>query len=547
MRVKLAYGKSGLEVGIPEGVRVTTIEPTFVPACPDPIDAITASLRTPIGCLPLRERVHPNDTVGIVFSDITRPTPNHQIIPAILAELESPGVPKDRITLFNSTGTHRLNTRQELVGMLGREIVAGCRIVQNDARARDQHLTVGVTSSGNTVKIQKDFLACSFKILTGFIEPHFFAGFSGGGKAMMPGMAHLDTVMRNHNARNIDDPNAQWAVLDGNPIRSEVDEAVALVKPDFLVNVALNRDKEVTRSFPGDMVKAYAAGTEFVKATAMVKVDSLFDIVLTSNSGYPLDLNLYQSVKGMSAAARITRPGGSLLVAAECWDGIPAHGSFGKLLRETRDADELLTRIRAQGFMMDDQWQAQILALIVKKADVFVYAGGLTPEQITQAKLKPCASIEDQLRLLLQKYGPAAKVCVLPEGPQTVPYVESTESKLLLIPGGREPPRSGLLYRLFLISSSLPVFALSRIGPMYSSIMAAVRGTGMFFSFISSWGSFAAARARRMCASVKFGTSARRVGNPMERARENIASATATPSSRPWRRPRSALVMPAFL
>jgi nickel-dependent lactate racemase len=427
MKVKLAYGKTGLEINIPDGVPVTIVEPAFVPAIPDPMGAITASLRAPIGCLPLRERIRPEDTVGIVFSDITRPTPNHQIIPAILAELAAAGVPKDRIVLFNSTGTHRLNTEQELVGMLGREIAASYRIVQNDARARDEHVTVGVTRSGNTVKIQKDFLDCSFKIITGFIEPHFFAGFSGGGKAVMPGMAHLETVMANHNARNIDDPHAQWAVLDGNPIRAEVEEAVAMVKPDFLVNVALNRDKEVTRCFAGDVAGAYTAGTRFVKATAMTRVDSLFDIVLTSNSGYPLDLNLYQSVKGMSAAARVTRPGGSIIVAAECWDGIPAHGSFGRLLRETRDADDLLARIRAQGFMMDDQWQAQILALIVKQADVFVHADGLTAAQITQAKLRPCASIDETLRLLLEKYGPAARICVLPEGPQTVPYFEGAE------------------------------------------------------------------------------------------------------------------------
>jgi nickel-dependent lactate racemase len=427
MKVKLAYGKTGLVVNIPDGVHVTTVQPAFVPASPDPMGALTASLRAPIGCRPLRERVRPGDTVGIVFSDITRPTPNHQIIPAILSELAAAGVPRDRIVLFNSTGTHRLNTEQELVGMLGREIVAAHRIVQNDARARDEHVTVGVTRSGNTVMIQKDFLACSFKIITGFIEPHFFAGFSGGGKAVMPGMAHLDTVMRNHNARNIDDPRAQWAVLDGNPIRGEVEEAAAMVRPDFLLNVTLNRDQEVTRSFAGDVAKAYEAGTAFVKATAMVKVDSLFDIVLTSNSGSPLDLNLYQSVKGMSAAARITRPGGSIIIAAECWDGIPAHGSFGALLRETRDADDLLARIRAQGFMMDDQWQAQILALIVKQADVFVHADGLTAAQITQAKLKPCGAIDDQLRVLLEKYGPAPKICVLPEGPQTVPYFEGAE------------------------------------------------------------------------------------------------------------------------
>ena len=425
MKVTLAYGKTGLEVSIPDGTAVTVVEPSFVPAVKDPTAAIVQSLRNPVGSKPLRERVRPTDTVGVVFSDITRPTPNKLILPAVLGELAGAGVPRDRITLFNSTGTHRLNTPEELEDLLGKDIVASYRIVQNDARAPADHAAVGTTSSGNEIRIQKDFLACTFKILTGFIEPHFFAGFSGGGKAVMPGMAHLDTVMRNHNARNIDHPNAQWAILEGNPLRSEVDEAVEMVRPDFLVNVTLNRDKAVTASFAGALGPAYREGTRFVKESAMRRVEAPFDIVITSNSGYPLDLNLYQAVKGMSAAARITRPGGSIIVAAECWDGIPDHGSFGKLLRETRDADDLLARIRAPGFILDDQWQAHILALIVKKAEVFVYAGGLSAEQITQAKLRPCASVDAQVRELLATYGPGARVCVLPEGPQTVPYIET--------------------------------------------------------------------------------------------------------------------------
>ncbi|MGA2976102.1 MAG: nickel-dependent lactate racemase [Spirochaetia bacterium] len=424
MKVTLAYGKTGLDVRLPEWADIAIIEPRFVPAAPDERRVITDSLRNPIGALPLGEGVSPHDTVAVVFSDITRPTPNALVIPTILDELRAAGVPRDRITLFNATGTHRPNTELELIGMLGREIVSSYRIVQNDARAAAEHVKVGATRSGNEIWIQKEFMACSYKILTGFIEPHFFAGFSGGGKAVMPGMARLDTVIRNHSASNIDHPRAQWAVLDGNPIRGEVDEAAALVRPSFLVNVALNRDKAVTRSFAGDVFEAYRAGTGFVKSTSMARVASAFDIVLTSNSGFPLDLNLYQAVKGMSAAARITRPGGSLLIAAECRDGIPSHGSFGRLLREARDPDDLLARIRTPGFMMDDQWQAQILALIVKKADVFVHASGLTAAQITQAKLTPCPCLEDQINALLEKYGKNARICVLPEGPQTVPYVD---------------------------------------------------------------------------------------------------------------------------
>jgi len=427
MHCRLAYGRTGLEIAIPDGVPVTVVEPAHAPAVPDQEAAVAKSLRRPIGSPPLADRVRPTDTVAVVFSDLTRPTPNAVIVPVVLAELAAAGVPRERITLFNSTGTHRTNTREELARMLGEDVVAGFRIVQNDARADGQHASVGTTASGNELFIQRDFLTCSFKILTGFIEPHFFAGFSGGGKAIMPGMARLDTVMRNHDARAMDDPRSTWAVLDGNPMRAEVEEAVALVRPDFLVNVALDRDKRITGVFSGDVVAAYRAGTEFVRKTAMVEVPSSFDIVVASNSGYPLDLNLYQAVKGMSAAARVVRPGGSIIVAAECWDGVPDHGSFGKLLREAKDVDELLARIRSPGFSMDDQWQAHILALIVKKADVYVHASGLTREQIEMAKLRPCPSIDGQVAMLLRAYGPRARICVLPEGPQTVPYC-ATES-----------------------------------------------------------------------------------------------------------------------
>ncbi|MCX7786084.1 MAG: nickel-dependent lactate racemase [Spirochaetes bacterium] len=424
MVVRLAYGKKGLPVELRDDIPIKVIEPIYVTAVKDPVETVTESLRNPVGTKPLRHLVKPRDSVGIVFSDITRPTPNHILIPSILKELELAGVPSHRITLFNSTGTHRLNTEEELVSMLGQNIVRTYRIVQNDARALDQHEVVGKTRRGTIVKIHREFLHCSFKILTGFIEPHFFAGFSGGGKAVMPGMAHLDTVMRNHDAQNIDHPGANWGMLEGNPLREEIDEAASLAKPNFLVNVTLNKDKQITASFAGDWIQAYREGVNFVRRTAMVRTDTLYDLVITSNAGYPLDLNLYQAVKGMSAAAKITKPGGTIVVAAECWDGVPEHGSFGRLLREAKNPDELLKRIRSEGFRMDDQWQAQILALLVKKARIFVYSTYLSEVTIRQCHLEYCPSIETLVEEMIREQGPAIKICVLLEGPLTIPYYE---------------------------------------------------------------------------------------------------------------------------
>jgi nickel-dependent lactate racemase len=263
------------------------------------------------------------------------------------------------------------------------------------------------------------------KILTGFIEPHFFAGFSGGGKAVMPGMAGQQTVLGNHDAGMVGDPKATWGVTWGNPIWEEVREVALKVGQIFLVNVTLNRDKQITGVFAGDLDAAHAAGCAFVKETAMVPAPHPFDIVITTNSGYPLDLNLYQSVKGMSAAAQVVREGGAIIIAADCWDGIPDHGLYGQLLREADSPQSLLDTVCAPGFLKQDQWQAQTQAQIQLKADVYVRSDNLTDEQIGMALFQPSHRIEDTMTDLLGKYGSQASICVLPEGPQTIPYIQS--------------------------------------------------------------------------------------------------------------------------
>jgi nickel-dependent lactate racemase len=424
MKIKLAYGKTGLEISLPDEANVTVVEPKYVEGLPDQAGAVRDALRQPIGSPPLKALVKSSDKVGIVFSDITRPTPNHLILPVLLGELDH--VPDEHIVLFNSTGTHRPNTEAELRRMLGDEIVDRYRIVQNDANDRESHVFVGRTTSGNDVWIHKEFVECDVRIPTGFIEPHFFAGFSGGGKAIMPGLALLETVMRNHSAKNLDSPLARWGITQSNPVWEEIREAAAMVQPTFLLNVTLNRDKQITEVFAGDFEEAHVRGCAFVKEKAMVPVQEPFDIVIGSNSGYPLDLNLYQAVKGMSAASQVVKEGGSIIIAAECWDGIPDHGEYGQLLLEAESPESLLETVRAPGFQRQDMWEAQIQALICLKADVYFYSHNLSDEQIEDAWLRPCRDIEATVAELLQKYGPGATICVLPEGPQTIPYLLSS-------------------------------------------------------------------------------------------------------------------------
>ena len=420
MKVRLAYGKEGLWIELPDD-NVTVVEPRFVPGLSDGTEAIRNALREPIGTPPLRDLARRDDTVAIVFSDITRPQPRRQMLPVLLEELIH--VLPENIVLINALGTHRPNTEEELIEMLGREIAKGYRIVQHNAWDKGNMVYLGPTSFGHETYINSVYMGARIKILTGFIEPHFFAGFSGGPKAVLPGLADERSVLGNHDAEMIGHPRATWGVTEGNPIWEEMREMAAKTEPTFLLNVTLNKNKEITEVFAGDIWQAHAAGTAFARKSVMVPVPEPFDIVVTTNSGYPLDLNLYQAVKGMSAAALVVKEGGSIIAAAECWDGIPDHGEYKNILKMADSPQKLLEIIRTAGFLMQDQWQAQVQAQIQLKADVYVRTSYLSDEQIREALLLPCHSIEETLARLLERYGPDATICVLPEGPQTVPYV----------------------------------------------------------------------------------------------------------------------------
>jgi nickel-dependent lactate racemase len=420
VKVHLAYGRDGLTVELPDK-NVTVVEPQYVPGLPDEAAALRAALRQPTGSPPLVEVLKAHETVAISFCDITRPMPNDRVLPVLLQEVERV-VPRAHITLVNGTGTHRGNTDAELRRMLGDAIVDRYRIVTNDARDPATLVKVGTTTSGNDVWLNRAFVEADVRLLTGFIEPHFFAGFSGGPKMVMPAVAGVETVLRNHGARNIGDPRATWGVTDGNPIWEEIREAALMVAPRFSVNVTLNKAHEITAVFAGDMLESHREGCAYAKRTAMRAVEKPFDVVLTTNSGYPLDLNVYQAIKGVSAGARIVKDGGAVVAAAECWDGIPDHGDYKDLLFAARDPEELLARINAPGFQVPDQWEAQIQAMIQRRCAVYLHST-LPDDVVRRTLLTPCADVEATIAHLLAEYGPDSTLCVLPQGPQTIPYL----------------------------------------------------------------------------------------------------------------------------
>ena len=420
MKVKLAYGEGHLEVEFPDD-RTTVIEPTCIAGLPDQRAAVIAALETPIGTKPLRQQIQPTHRITIVFTDITRATPNHLLIPWLLEHL-STVVPREKITLLNALGTHRPNTRGELEKLLTPEVVANYRVLNHEPEAAKAHVCVGATREGAPALINRHLVEADVRIITGFIEPHFFAGFSGGPKGIMPGVAHLNTVMSNHGAGNIGHPKATFGITEGNPIWEEMRDIALRVGPSFLLNVTLNEARQITGVFAGDLLAAHQVGVEFVRASAMQPVAAPFDIVVTTNSGYPLDQNLYQGIKGLSAGARILKPGGTLILAAECREGVPANSPLDQLLRSTSSPGEILALLTTPGFRRPEQWQAQIQALIQRQAKVLVHSS-LADAIIRAAHLTPCTDIAAAVNEAIALVGDSACLAVLPQGPLTIPYL----------------------------------------------------------------------------------------------------------------------------
>jgi nickel-dependent lactate racemase len=420
MEIKLAYGKSGFLLNIPDHIHTEVVEPRYVEGLPDQEAAVAQALAHPIELPPLRESVRSDQKVAIIFSDITRATPYHILIPALLEALKH--LPDKHISFFCATGTHRPAPRHELITILGEEVVERFHIVQNNAVDAALFSHVGDTASGNSIRLHREILDYDLRILTGFIEPHFFAGFSGGGKALMPGMAYVESIHFNHSIRNLENPKARWGQTYGNPLWEDVMEAAEFATPLFLLNITLNRDRQITGVFAGDLRKAHGQGCAFVKETAMAGLDRPFDIVITSNAGYPLDLNVYQSVKGMSAAEQVVKEGGAIVVAAECWDGIPSDSDYETILKSVKDASSLMEYIKVHESELKDTWQVYFQAMIQKKSDVWLYSK-LDARTVESTHLKPVVNLDTLVADLVDRYGPDCRICVLPEGPHTIPYL----------------------------------------------------------------------------------------------------------------------------
>ena len=419
MRVMLAYGRDGLAVDLPDD-RTTVINPIHRDATPDAARTLRDAIRSPVAGPPLPERVHGGQTVAISACDGTRPQPRQPMIRAIIEELD--GITRlDDFLILVATGTHRGNTDAELRDMFGEWIVDNIRIINHDARDSGTLRWMGRFGDDVPVWLNRHWVDADIRITTGFVEPHFFAGFSGGPKLVAPGLAGLDTVLTLHNAQRIGHPLATWGITQGNPVHDDVRAIATATGVDFALDVVLNRDQDIVSAFGGDLLAMHAAATAAARDVAMRPVDARFDVVITTNAGFPLDQNLYQSVKGMSAAATVVRPGGTIICAAECYDGYPDHGSYREVLTSAESPAALLATIRDRPHTVPDQWQVQVQARIQTAARVIMHTSYLSDADLREAHLEQTADIA----ACVAEHGPAATICVLPEGPQTIPYLRA--------------------------------------------------------------------------------------------------------------------------
>lgn len=419
--VGIAFGKSRLPLNIdPELAEWEIIRPVAEDALADPQAAFELACGAPIGSPPLKDIVSKNDKVVIVTSDGTRPVPNKQLIPWIIEHLS---IPLSNVTILLGNGSHRPNTAEEILEMFGEDIDANIEICNHDGFSTMDNQVLGTSSTGGKILVDKKYLEADKRIVIGFIEPHFFAGFSGGSKGVIPGMAGVETIRHLHRAELLAHPDSTWGQVEGNPIQVEIAEMLEFCPPEFMVNVTLNLEKQITGVYAGNYREAHRAGYEKVKAVTMVPVKEPFPIVITSNSGHPLDQNLYQTVKGISAASRIVAEGGAIFVASECSDGIPDHGNFAELMQAGPTPQAILNYIHGLEEPIQDQWQAQILARDLNKAQVYVYAH-MEKAAIEKCKLIPVDDLQSSLEEYIGALENRPRIAVMPDGPITIPYLQ---------------------------------------------------------------------------------------------------------------------------
>jgi len=417
------YGKEKLAVELPEQNLIGVIEAREAELPPDEIAMMRDALLNPIGLPPLTELAHPGQKVAIVVDDNTRPTPTAKMLPLILAELKQAGIADDDIAIVYANGSHRQQTREEQVRLVGAEVMARYRVCDHNNRDRSQLTYMGTTASGTPVYVNHFVAEADLRILTGLIKPHCQAGYSGGGKAILPGVSSIETIIADHNYEGVKHPLAIFGVIDGNPIRKDIEDAADLVAPCFILNVILDRDKRIVDAVSGDMIRAHRLGVEKLDRLVRIPVAEVADIVVAGCS-HPTSVNMYQAVNGALACTRLINPiikqGGVIILAAPCPEGI-GGGPFYQLMSEAATPQAVIDKVAQPGFFLHDQWAAQLWATVLTYCDVYFVTDGIPDDKVRQMKAVPYHSVGSALEAAFNKMGTEARILVDVDAPYTIP------------------------------------------------------------------------------------------------------------------------------
>ena len=426
MKVRFSFGKSGVDVSIPDSYRTQVILSQTAHAVGNEPAALCAALDRPIGCAPLTELAAGKQTAAISVCDITRPAPNPVTLPPVLERLHAAGIPVEGVTILIATGLHRGATDEEIRTIVGAEIAAKYRVVSHDAKSLAEHRFLGDTSRGTAAYIDERFMAADLHITLGFIEQHLMAGFSGGRKLIAPGLAAQETIKQLHSPRFMREPLAREGSIAQNPLHLELLEIARMARHDFMLDVTLTQERNISGVFAGAPIEAHAAGVAFVEQTCLERLEEPVDAVITSAAGYPLDLTFYQIVKGITAAAQMVKPGGRILIVAQCAEGV-GSAEFARRLASLRDFRSFLDEIGSAPVEVD-QWQLEKLALTGEKYELTFFTPGVTRGQLGFLGESSFSTLEEAVAATLAGLPDDARVAMVPEGPYTFARAEEPVS-----------------------------------------------------------------------------------------------------------------------
>lgn len=422
MHILMRYGKKGLSLDLPCGLETDVIRKRSMPVLKEPAEAIRLALSSPVGCKPLKEAVRGRKEICVLICDNTRPVPHAIILPALIDGLIDAGAPPDSITMLIATGLHRPNEGGELRELIGSDLVLQTvKVVNHFARNDEDHVLLGDTPRKMPVRLDRRFMDAEVRIAVGLVEPHFMAGYSGGRKLIVPGVAHEETIKVLHSTRMLDHERVANCMIDGNPLHEEQLYAVEMAGGGLALNTVIDEDRNLSFVNFGEIVQSHLDAIAFARPYFEIPVPRRYKTVITSAAGYPLDRNYYQTVKGMVGAAGILEPGGDLIIVSECSEGLGTveyAESQGRLI--DLGMERFLKETAQKQYAAIDEWESVMQAKAMKIGKVHLYSGGLTDDERALTGVYVVGSIEEAVEESVRRHNDR-RVAVIPEGPYVIP------------------------------------------------------------------------------------------------------------------------------